>query len=89
MHGADECGIQHTDITSAHANYGHKTTTPLAVMQEAMEGDASKRKFNSVANEGGETVTAEEMEAFRLKKQRTDDPMAKLDASTGGYDLLS
>jgi pre-mRNA-processing factor SLU7 len=53
-----------------------------------VEGDATKRKFNSI--EGGEVVTAEEMEAFRLKKGRTDDPMeqAAAAAGTSGYDLL-
>lgn len=39
-------------------------------------------------------MTAEEMEAFRLKKARADDPLAQLEADgaapkgTGGYDYL-
>ena len=56
-----------------------------------MESDGSKRKFNSLDGAGGELVTPEEMEAFRLKKQREDDPMAKLssgDKATGGYEFL-
>ncbi len=59
-----------------------------------MEADGSKRKFNSV-DSAGEIVTPEEMEAFRLKKLRTDDPMAQIPASgdaagasTRGYDYL-
>ena len=35
--------------------------------------DGKKRKYNSVGTEVD--VTAEEMEAYRLKKERTDDPM--------------
>ncbi len=60
----------------------------------AMEADGSKRKFNSL-DAAGEIVTPEEMEAFRLKKQRADDPMAQLVAGeaaappgSGGYDYL-
>jgi pre-mRNA-processing factor SLU7 len=65
----------------------------------AMEGDRSKRKFNSLEGGGGEHVTPEEMEAYRIKKGRGDDPLAALvQAQTGpgsgsgtgtvGYDLL-
>lgn len=48
----------------------------------------SKRKYNSLA--GGENVTPEEMEAWRMKKSRADDPMTAMEAqkSKGGYDLL-
>ena len=59
-----------------------------------MEADGSKRKFNSVDGGGGELVTPEEMEAFRLKKSRADDPMAQLAAGekvppgAGGYEYL-
>ncbi len=39
--------------------------------------DKNKRKYNSIG--GSEIdVTAEEMEAYRLKKDRTDDPMARI-----------
>ncbi|PNW85593.1 hypothetical protein CHLRE_03g194000v5 [Chlamydomonas reinhardtii] len=53
----------------------------------AMEGDKSKRKYNSLEGAGGEHVTPEEMEAYRIKKSRGDDPVAK-GAGTDGYDLL-
>jgi pre-mRNA-processing factor SLU7 len=32
--------------------------------------------------------TEEEMEAFRMKRKREDDPMAAKDAGTKGYDLV-
>lgn len=53
----------------------------------ALEADGSKRKYNSL-DATSENVTAEEMEAFRLKKLRADDPMAAGASGTGGYDLL-
>eukprot|EP00955_Chlamydomonas_euryale_P092041 364673-Chlamydomonas_euryale.AAC.9 len=56
--------------------------------RDAVDGEGDKRKFNSVANGGAEAISAEEMEAFRLKKQRVEDPLAKHDAGTSGYDLL-
>ncbi|KAG1663163.1 hypothetical protein FOA52_006060 [Chlamydomonas sp. UWO 241] len=71
-----------------------KVKAALKMLEEkekaAMEGDATKRKFNSIADAGGELVSAEEMEAFRLKKGRTDDPLAQAAAAAGtsGYDLL-
>ena len=40
-------------------------------------GDDKKRKYNSISADGID-VTEEEMEAFRLRKERSDDPMAKL-----------
>ena len=40
------------------------------------DGDGDKkRKYNSVSTEVD--ITAEEMEAYRLKKDRTDDPIAQ------------
>ncbi|KAG2483817.1 hypothetical protein HYH03_017340 [Edaphochlamys debaryana] len=53
----------------------------------AVEGDQSKRKFNSLDNQG-EVVTAEEMEAYRIKKSRGEDPMLAKGAGTEGYDML-
>jgi pre-mRNA-processing factor SLU7 len=45
--------------------------------EERRQGeDGKKRKYNSVGTEVD--VTAEEMEAYRLKKERTDDPMNQL-----------
>lgn len=57
----------------------------------ALEGDKAKRKYNSLADGGAEHVTPEEMEAYRIKKGRGDDPMAAMAAAgkgTDGYDLL-
>ncbi len=54
----------------------------------ALEGDKAKRKYNSLADGGAEHVTAEEMEAYRIKKGRGDDPMAAIGKGTDGYDLL-
>ncbi len=47
-------------------------------VKEALRGDEEKdkRKYNSV--DANIDVTAEEMEAFRMKRQRADDPLAKL-----------
>ncbi|CAL5219695.1 g1583 [Coccomyxa viridis] len=47
----------------------------------ATETDDRKRKFNSLA--GNEEVTAEEMEAYRMSRNRADDPMAKYLAAGG------
>ena len=41
----------------------------------AVESDDRKRKFNSLA--GTEEVTPEEMEAYRMSRNRCDDPMAE------------
>jgi len=38
--------------------------------------DKRKRKYNSLDSEAD--VTAEEMEAYRMRKGRGDDPMAKI-----------
>ena len=50
------------------------------------ETDERKRGFNSISQQNDE-VTTEEMEAYRLKRQRGDDPMAK-GGGTAGYDLV-
>jgi hypothetical protein len=53
------------------------------------DGDERKRKYNSLGGEG--EVTAEDMEAYRLTKQRTEDPMLafkKKDDDSGGYDYV-
>lgn len=60
----------------------------------AMEGDRTKRKYNSL--DAGAGVTPEEMEAYRIKKGRGDDPLAAVAEGTGpsgtsgtaGYELL-
>mmetsp|Transcript_13894 Transcript_13894/g.29996 ORF Transcript_13894/g.29996 Transcript_13894/m.29996 type:complete len:564 (-) Transcript_13894:480-2171(-) len=64
--------------------------------KKAMASDGNRRKFNSL-DANSENVTAEEMEAFRMKRQRADDPLAKAmegdghaagNGSNGGYDYL-
>lgn len=53
------------------------------------EADEHKRKYNSLSADGLD-VTAEDMEAYRMKKGRTEDPMAKLEqnGAAGGYDFV-
>ena len=53
-----------------------KLKEALKKNEEATKIGGSKRKCNSV--DAGIDVTAEEMEAYRMKKERTDDPLAKL-----------
>ena len=62
--------------------------------------DERKRAYNSLAADGSDgTITAEEMEAWRLKRARADDPLARPGGggeggeggpggSVGGYDLV-
>ena len=52
-----------------------------AAQAAAAEVDDRKRKYNSFA--GGEEVTPEEMEAYRMTRARADDPMAKLLTTAG------
>ncbi len=50
------------------------------------EQDDRKRKYNSMSTTD---VTEEEMEAYMLKKNRgSDDPMAKMGGTVGGYDFV-
>jgi hypothetical protein len=49
--------------------------------------DDRKRGFNSLGADKLE-VTEEDMEAYRLKKARADDPMAAPGSGTRGYDML-
>ncbi len=59
--------------------------------RDALDTEGSKRKYNSL-DAMSESVTAEEMEAWRLKKARGDDPLTQAQAAgaggTNGYDLL-
>jgi pre-mRNA-processing factor SLU7 len=48
-------------------------------------GDERKRGYN-VSHDVD--VTEEDMEAYRMKRQRKDDPMAAPDAGTDGYDMV-
>ena len=56
-----------------------------------VETDERKRKYNSLQTDG-ETPTEEEMEAYRLKKSRDADPMAKIiamkAAAGASYDFV-
>jgi pre-mRNA-processing factor SLU7 len=57
----------------------------------ASGGEEGKRKYNSLG--AGETYTTpEEMEAWRIKRSRADDPLAQAQQggskAVGGYDLL-
>ena len=45
--------------------------------RKQVEIDDRKRKYNSLATDG-EMPTEEEMEAYRMKKARDEDPMAKI-----------
>ena len=50
----------------------------MEAAEKAAQADGGdKRKFNSL-NAVSENVTPEEMEAWRIKKQRPDDPMANV-----------
>merc|ERR1712038_2255294 len=53
-----------------------KLKEALKKSDEMKKTGGSKRKYNSVDAEVD--VTAEEMEAYRMKKERADDPLAKL-----------
>lgn len=66
-------------------------------LQREREGDAArddrKRGYNSLAGQAEAEVTPEEMEAYRLKKARGDDPLAfinkeKGDKGADGYDYV-
>lgn len=59
--------------------------------REAAEAgdDERKRKFNSLQGADDDSqMTPEEMEAYRLKKSRAEDPTAAFKSGTDGYDLL-
>ena len=65
---------QHADLDKAKV----RAALRKAAEEDANnEGDDRKRKYNSISSDGMD-VTEEEMEAFRLRKERSDDPMAKL-----------
>jgi pre-mRNA-processing factor SLU7 len=56
-----------------------------------VETDERKRKYNSLAGTVDEAaMTPEEMEAYRIKKSRGDDPMEafKRQGGDGQYELL-
>lgn len=54
------------------------------------EQDERKRKYNSIAGSNS-GITDEDMEAYRLRKARMDDPMASaavLTTAQNGYDFV-
>ncbi|DBA94522.1 hypothetical protein WJX77_001894 [Trebouxia sp. C0004] len=59
--------------------------------KKQIEVDDRKRKYNSLQTDG-EMPTEEEMEAYRMKKARDEDPMAKIialkAAATTNYDFV-
>ena len=59
--------------------------------KKQFEVDDRKRKYNSLQTDG-EMPTEEEMEAYRMKKARDEDPMAKIialkAAATTNYDFV-
>ena len=59
--------------------------------KKQIEVDDRKRKYNSLQTDG-EMPTEEEMEAYRMKKARDEDPMAKIialkGAATTNYDFV-
>ena len=87
------------------ANWGTDTTADVVLDQEKvkaalarqqqeeldeLEKDDRKRKYNSVAGSNG-GLTDEDMEAYRLRKARADDPMANAIAASAaqkGYDYV-
>ena len=58
--------------------------------REGVEADDRKRAYNSLAGQDVD-VSAEEMEAWRIKRSRGDDPLAFIDKEKGkqdGYDFV-
>lgn len=46
-------------------------------VDKLMSIDERKRPYNSMLAESGKEPTEEEMEAFRLKRRRAEDPMSQ------------
>ncbi len=56
---------------------------------EAAETDERKRQYNAAGGADDAEPTPEEMEAYRLKRARADDPFAQMGGSgSAGYDLV-
>jgi len=69
-------GSEHAeDVALDEAKLREALKKQKAHNRKAIETDDRKRKFNSLA--GNEEVTPEEMEAYRMSRNREDDPMAK------------
>jgi pre-mRNA-processing factor SLU7 len=70
---------QHANLDKAKVR---SALRKAAEQDESNEEDVRKRKYNSISSDGMD-VTEEEMEAFRLRRERSDDPMAKLANNDG------
>ena len=63
-----------------------------AAVSKEHTGDDRKRKYNSI--EGGDAVSAEDMEAYRLLRSRGEDPLTAMRAAAvkagggDGYELV-
>ena len=66
---------QADDVELDEAKLKEAMKRQKAFNKGAIEMDDRKRKFNSLA--GNEEVTPEEMEAYRMSRNRADDPMAE------------
>eukprot|EP00798_Chlamydomonas_sp_ICE-L_P017842 gene17842-24226_t len=78
--GADVWGSETADPDKLDNKKVEEALKKLdAAEKEARESGDEKRKFNSL-DAVSEMVTPEEMEAYRIKKSRHNDPMAKAEA---------
>ena len=81
-----------TDVPEEVQLDAEKLKAALSRHEEAKlrrpEEDERKRKYNSLG--GADGVTNEEMEAYRMRKARAEDPMelAKQSGDGGGYDYV-
>lgn len=83
---ADDSDLDHEKVKAAMKKLDKQEK------EAAQQGeDERKRKFNSLAADEDGDMTAEEMEAYKLKKGRAEDPAALFRngaSGTDGYDLL-
>ena len=84
-------GVWGTDTSSDAVIDAVKVKAAIRRQEEdeaaGLERDDRKRKYNSLAGSSA-GVTDEEMEAYRLRKARADDPMAQSGAAQNGYDFV-
>lgn len=61
----------------------------MEAQDKEAESDDRKRSYHSM-NAGSVDVTPEEMEAYRIRKARTDDPMKAIEKgkATVGYEYV-
>ena len=88
-------GVWGTDVGEDVELDKHRLDEALRKLDERdkkqVEVDDRKRKYNSMQTDG-EMPTEEEMEAYRMKKARDEDPMAKIialkAAANTNYDFV-